>query len=226
MGLGKLVGKAANALRATKRTAKRAATRARSKERGGITPLEKTKPAKASGEDSTSSGILGTLPQWARFVGVAGMSMVVSKMIDRGETPPREELLAALKIMQADQDSSGEVATGNIAGLDRQMLLMREAQAQAPAGTPPGTPILDRLQVLNPNLLSTLRLRLKGASGGLWSELAEGEVLVDGASAPSRAQKAAEDQQLEVTLREELGFTAPGAPTGPRQGRDAQALLA
>lgn len=221
MAAGRLVGRA---LRLAKRAGRGKTTRA-PKPKTRSTPPEALETPVASGGDSTAPSI-SRLRQWGPLGASVGMAYLAKSLFDRGEKPPRKDLQTFLKQLQSDTDTASTVAVEEIAGLDRLMLMEREVASQAPPGAPPATPILDRLRVVMPDLLTQLRQRMKGASGGLWSELAEGEILVDGASAPSRAQVAAEDQQLEVTLREELGFSPPhGASGGPRDGRDAQALL-
>lgn len=170
---------------------------------------------------AASGGILAKLKKWRGLGASVAMYAVVQTLLSKTDKPPREDLKALLEQLKADTSTAGEVATERVGGLDRFMRQRREIASQEPVGTAPTTPILDRLGVLMPEFLTALRQRMKGAGGGLWSELADGEVLVDGASAPSRGQIAAENQQLELTLREELGFARHGSQDATR---DVEAL--
>ena len=171
---------------------------------------------------------------WKGMVGVAGsyaMASVIEKLTAKEGVPAalkgadRGQLKELLAQLRGTTDPPLTRATEEVAGLDRMMLLEREIASQAPLGTAPATPfvdrqlrgrlatisadtpIVDRIQVLNADLLTTLRKRMSSRAGGLWSDLSSGEILIDGNQAPpSRAQIEADKQQLELTLREELGF--------------------
>ena len=189
------------------------------------------------GEVAEKGGRFGRLLSWKGLVGTAGavgMSYALSALLGDDESDQslegqlkrkgRGELQTLLKKLKTDTATGTEVAAEQISGLDSLLRGEREVAFQAPPGTQAATPLLNRLGVLMPEFLTTLRQRMGTSRGDLWAELAEGEVLVDGAGgSPSRSQRAAEDQDLEVALREELGF----APTpSPDSGVSAQALMA
>ncbi len=203
---------------------------------GKIAKAAKSLAKAAKGVKATNdpSGLIKRLLNWKTVLGVGGtlaLTGTIEKLTEKHGLPAalkgmdRGQLKDLLAQLKETSDPPLTRATEEIAGLDRQMLLEREISSQAPPGTAPATPfvdrqlrgrlatisadtpIVDRLQVLNADLLATLRKRMASAAGGLWSDLSSGEILIDGNQAPpSRAQAEADNQQLELTLREELGF--------------------
>jgi len=140
------------------------------------------------------------LKRFAKGAGQAAIPAAVMALLGAGDDEEFESLVAQLQEGQ-DENAAG-LAASRVGGLDRLMRVEREVAAQAPPGTPPATPIVDRLGVLMPELMDKLRQRVKG---GLWADLAEGEVLIQGGPT-SREMQDAENQQLELALKDELGF--------------------
>ena len=157
---------------------------------------------------AATSGIFQKLGGWKTVLGIgsgAAMGKVFETLLSRfGKDAPPElkelkesgQLQEYLTSLKADTDTAAEISSERIGGLDRLMRTEREVASQAPPGTQAATPVVDRMQVLMPELLERLRKRSKG---GLWADLTPGEVLIEGGPTSRENQKAA-DQQLEVDL--------------------------